>query len=245
MEKVQPYNFYPFVVSEEKFKKIVYKNRCVIIPILNKEEIEAEKLINMHVKLNFSMNFMRGYVVLKKTDIPKDWWGNLSAPGLQKLMIHGGLTYCEQKNVPNQDKIEAEYFRKLKKLYESEKTVDVKNVKTAISRIDKRTLYHNKMNAELSKSNEGYVVFGFDCGHHGDFENEHLKDPNHVMILTEQMEQQLLKFAERYEDYKNAEGVVKNVVQKAIMDEVRRDADIQCEMSFDAMLDILSGKDED
>jgi hypothetical protein len=34
-----------------------------------------------------------GYVAIKKSLIPKKWWGNYNADALQYLNIHGGLTY--------------------------------------------------------------------------------------------------------------------------------------------------------
>ena len=180
-------------------------------------------------------------VLFKKTDVPKDWWGDYNAPGLQQLMIHGGLTYCQQAEVPNQKKITEKFNKKIKQLYEKEKSGDHKQ---AMSMLDKKSKLIKDLNSELAKSDEGYVVFGFDCGHYKDKENANLKDPNHVMILTEQMESQLLKFKESYEEYKNAHEAVKGIVRKTIMTNIHREADIQCEMGFGAMLDLLANGEE-
>lgn len=217
-------DFYPFDHDDPTLDKIAYKNRCVLFPKKNAPEWRTAC----------------GYVVLKKTDIPSDWWGNYDAPGLQRLMIHGGLTYCQQVQVPNQKEIVENYRKKIEKLRKDDGDKSLKGIS---KRMDRERKLMVELNNELSKSPEGYVVFGFDCGHHGDAENKDLKDPNHVMILTEQMESQLVKFAEVYDQYKNANDAVKDVVRKSIMANIHREADIQCEMGFGAMLEMLGGEE--
>lgn len=222
MKDAKTYKFFPFAARDKKFQQIIYKNRCVLVPL-------AKDAWPQH---------MCGYAVFKKTDIPKDWWGNYNAPGLQQLLVHGGITYCRQFEVPNQKNIERRYERKIDKLYADNKM-------EAMKRMNAANKLREEMNLELSKSDEGYVVFGFDCGHYQDAENPLLKDPNHVMILTEQMESQLMKFKDSYEQYRDAEGVVKNVVRKSIMENVHREADIRLEPGFGAMIDMLSGEGDE
>lgn len=227
MKENETYKFFPFTVKDA-YQRIIYKNRCVLVP-----------------KDGASLKHLCGYVAFKKTDIPKDWWGDYNAPGLQKLLVHGGITYCAQHAVPNQKKIEKKYEDMIHALYEKENQPIRVEGDAIMQRMHKANQLRKEKNLELSKSDEGYVVFGFDCGHYNDEQNQSLKDPNHVMILTEQMESQLLKFKESYDDYKNAEGVIKNVVRKAIMENVHREADINLEPGFGAILEMISGEDED
>lgn len=219
------FKFYPFDHKDSKIDKIVYKNRCVLFP--NKD---AE-----------SWRSPCGYVALKKTSIPSDWWGNYNAVGLQRLMIHGGLTYCRQEMVPGQTELQEKYLKKRLELDDE----DIKDsTERALKKMDRRMKLEEDFNSELSASPEGYVVFGFDCGHYRDDQNENLKDPNHVMMLVEQMESQLIKFAEVYDQYKNANDAIKDVVRKSIMANIHREADIQCEMGFGALLEILKNGEE-
>jgi hypothetical protein len=37
-----------------------------------------------------------GYVTMRKEDVPREWWGNYDADGLQYLAVHGGLTYARE-----------------------------------------------------------------------------------------------------------------------------------------------------
>jgi len=46
-----------------------------------------------------------------------------------------------------------------------------------------------------------YMTFGFDCAHAGDDRNPMLKDLNHVKTLTVQMEDQLIVFASRWDEF--------------------------------------------
>jgi len=229
MSSSEKYNFFPFNIRDKKYKKVTYKNRCVLVPL------EGNKDYLRH---------LCGYAVFKKTDIPKDWWGNYNAPGLQELNVHGGITYCRQFKVPNQAKIEKKFHDQIDALYDisNRETYDHEKVSKRMKEVKR---LEKECNDELSKSDEGYIVFGFDCGHYRDAENPNLKDPNHVMILTEQMDTLLKKFKESYEDYRDADGVTKHVVRKSIMANVNREAEIQCELGFGGLINLLSGETED
>lgn len=230
MKDVNKYRFFPFNIRDKKYTKIVYKNRCVLVPLEGNKD---------------QLRHLCGYVTFKKTDIPKDWWGNYGAPGLQELNIHGGITYCKQFKVPNQAKIEKEFHDQIDKLYKNVDRSKGYDHESVSNRIKETNKLYKACNDKLSESAEGYVVFGFDCGHYKDSENPNLKDPNHVMILTEQMDTLLRKFKESYEDYRDAAGVTKSVVRNSIIANVNREADIQCELGFGALLNLLSGETED
>jgi len=218
----EQYNFYPF--NYDKGRVIRYKNRIVI-----------------KIDTGYNM-FWNGYVLLKKSDIPKDWWGNYNAPGLSQLNIYGGITYCRQEGVPGQDI----YDQKLKQDLEDYSNNNPDRVN--MNAIDKYFVGKRKIieayNNKLSESNEGYVVFGFDTNHLDDDKNPDLKDPDYIMRLTEQMQDQLLLFRDKYEEYKNAHDSVKSIVRKTIIDNIRREADIQCELGLNGLLDKLIGPED-
>lgn len=90
------------------------------------------------------------------------------------------------------------------------------------------------------KEEHPYTVFGFDCSHLHDDSNPLLQQLSHVMRLTRQMEQQLLEFISRYEEYRkeDKEDRIK------ILDEIRSTAEIQLELGFMALIDTLSGGDQ-
>ena len=91
-----------------------------------------------------------------------------------------------------------------------------------------------------------YIVFGFDCAHLDDDKRPELQDPEFVMRLTEQMEQQLLEYAKRIDEWRKA-----NRRRKIeIMEEIRDMAPIKEDLGYGAMLDVLCGaldfgRDED
>lgn len=216
------FNFYPFNLEKhrngEPVEKWVYKNRCVLKNVLAP-----------------GLSFLCGYVVLAKKDIPKDWWGDYSAPGLQQLAIHGGLTFCEIEGSLDQETHYEEYVEALNSMKEEW---------SFQKRMDVREKLRKEYIAKCSKTDQGYVVFGFDCGHAFDESNPSLKDPNHVMMLVEQMHNQLVKFASLYQDYLEAGNnpVIKNVKRKAIMTDVLNEAELVTGTSFGHMIDLLAGK---
>lgn len=218
------FNFYPFNLPPEKYELIKYKNRAI------SRAREGE------------LRHFCGYVVFRKKDIPKDWWGNYDAPGLQYLNVHGGLTYCEIEGATDQEKYEEEYRRKLKALSE-EDLPSPTNFEEVSKYFDRRKEIRAEYVANLSKDEVGYVVFGFDCAHYADRNNASLQDPNHVMMLTEQMEFQMLKFRDQYENYRDAHPSVRDITRETIITNVRREADIQCELGFGAMIEKLRGED--
>lgn len=84
-----------------------------------------------------------------------------------------------------------------------------------------------------------YFVFGFDCAHAGDDENDNLQDPKYVMLLTKQMEQQLRLLAERI---LNGEFRKYGRAQKAkILDEIRDQGSLDVNRGLGHMIGMLSG----
>jgi hypothetical protein len=198
------YDFFPFNLTEARdgtpVKKWVYKNKCVI----------ENKIVGYHT-------FFCGYVVFPKKDIPADWWGNYDAPGLQQLAVHGGLTLCEIYEAKDQEEYVKKYELERVKL-DSDRNVDFNKY----AELKKELLFN------LSKTPDGYVVFGFDCGHYNDDKNPDLKDPNHVMMLVEQMEDQLTEFAKVYNQYLEC-----NTEEQAqLMEKVTADASLRTEMGI-------------
>jgi len=71
---MKKYNFYPFDYKGDK----LIKNDCAVIR-------------------HSSLGHLCGYCVIEKSNIPKEWWGNYNADGLQYLNVHGGITYCRKE----------------------------------------------------------------------------------------------------------------------------------------------------
>ena len=82
-----------------------------------------------------------------------------------------------------------------------------------------------------------YVVFGFDCAHLDDDKLPALQNPEFVMKLTEQMEQQLLEYAKRIKEWRQSDR--KRRIE--IIDEIRNTAEIKMDLGFGAILDMLVG----
>jgi len=208
------YNFFPFNLTEAHdgtpVKKWVYKNKCVV-----------------ENKIGLFKTFLCGYVVLPKKDLPPEWWGNYDAVGLQQLAIHGGLTFCEIYEAKDQEIYQKKYEDARDALSEASpldaKLQDFLNLK-------------RQFQENLSLTNDGYVVFGFDCAHFNDDTNPDLKDPNHVMMLVEQMEDQLIEFANVYYQY----IISSDEERTQIMERVLADAPLRTEMGIGRMLEILA-----
>lgn len=235
------YDFYPFTYPHEKW---VYKNRCVI-KVERKLPPGLPPDVASAMRKLMSESHLNGYVTLPKSKVPKDWWGNTDAPGLNRLAIHGNITYCEIEDVPHQERYFEEYKEALDKHYKRWEN------KIGKGGLDQANLYMKEKIAikkayidKLSQTEVGYVVFGFDCNHHGDAQNPAVHDVNHVMMLTEQMENQLLLFADRYQEYIDAENTpaTTEIVQTTIIREIRRQAELKTQMGLGGMLDILMGK---
>jgi len=208
------YNFFPFNLTEARdgtpVKKWVYKNKCVV-----------ENTIGGF------RTFLCGYVVFPKKEIPAPWWGNYNAGGLQQLAIHGGLTFCEIYEAKDQEKYQKEY----------------EVVRDALSKanpLDAKLQDFLKLRQQfqdnLCLTDDGYVVFGFDCGHFNDDTNPDLKDPNHVMMLVEQMEEQLVEFAKVYYEYLGSSQAERT----QIIEKVIAEAPLRTEMGIGRMLEILA-----
>jgi len=87
------------------------------------------------------------------------------------------------------------------------------------------------------EKHDNYTVFGFDCAHADDKENKRLYELDYVMELTEQMEQQILEYAKRYNEWEKA----KKKRKLDILDEIRVTAKHKQEYGFGALIGILCG----
>ena len=231
-----PYNFYPFNYS--KGEKWIYNNRCVIKVVKTSISPEANELLKLSKS---SGTWMCGYVVLPKAQVPKDWCINYGANGLNRLAIHGNITYCEVHGCTNEEEIRKTHMDKIQKLYDNMKpgsSYDAIN-----NLLEEKRAIIEKLMGDLYDAEGGYVVFGFDCNHAWDRDNSNLKDPNHVMMLVEQMEQQLRDFAEVYDQYKEAETnpVIKDTVQMSIIATIKNKAEFKTQDGLGGLLDVLKG----
>jgi len=88
-----------------------------------------------------------------------------------------------------------------------------------------------------AEKNGEWITFGFDCGHGGDDERPELQNPQYVLELAKQMEQQLLLYASRIHEWRKAD-----VWRKAeILDEIRATAKLPTEWGLGALLGFLFG----
>lgn len=176
------YNFYPFCRGENYKLVLVKGNKAVI-----------------KMETTYDRAPYNGYVVFPAKEIPKDWWGNYNAGALQYLDIHGGISFCGCCN--NDVKVNKKHIDKTsKKLDEvKERSEDSKGY---MDKFKKRQMIRLKANKELAKLNDSYIVFGFDCAHSGDDMDECLYHKEHIMLLVEKMEKQLMDYAGIYEKWK-------------------------------------------
>jgi hypothetical protein len=176
-----------------------------------------------------------GYVALPTSSIPSEWHGNYDADALQYLNIHGGLTFCEVYS--DDEGAEILNINCVKAINEYRENND------AVSFIDNRIHIREiqqKYNKEIAKLPDSYVVFGFDCGHYRDEEDFNLKDPKYVMNLVEQMEQQLVSYANVINQWRSAN----EELRIKVIEEIRNLSDIPSELGFGAIIGALGGAKE-
>jgi hypothetical protein len=82
-----------------------------------------------------------------------------------------------------------------------------------------------------------YCIFGFDCAHAGDEENEDMYNPEYVMKLTEQMEEQIMSFAAIYPEWYASS----DEERIAMLQKIRDSAETQEHLGFGALIDMMSG----
>jgi hypothetical protein len=172
-----------------------------------------------------------GYVALPVDQVPVEWYGEYNADALQYLNIHGGITFCE---VYSND-IGYKYF-------ESKAVEEINGIQETdfMKRMDLRKEIIQKYNKEIVKLNDSYIVFGFDCNHYRDENNAELKDINYVMLLTQDMEDQLLTYSKSIDIWRQA-----NKEEKIkLMDVIRERSIVKEELGFGAMIGILGGAKE-
>lgn len=85
-----------------------------------------------------------------------------------------------------------------------------------------------------------YIIFGFDCAHVFDFEDEKFKDSKYIMKLVETMEQQLIDYAGMIEIWRRADKEEKN----CILDDIISNAKAKSGLGFGGMLGMLFGMKE-
>jgi len=88
-----------------------------------------------------------------------------------------------------------------------------------------------------AEQNGDWITFGFDCAHAGDDERPELQDPRYVLELTKQMEQQLLLYAARIEEWRKAD--FKRKVE--IISEIRATAKLPASTGILGLLSFLGG----
>lgn len=88
------------------------------------------------------------------------------------------------------------------------------------------------------------IIFGLDCAHAGDESDDKYIDENYVMKLVEQMEQQILLFAEYYWLYKLLKFLKLKKLNKKLIQYICNQGEIDEELSFGAMLDMLGGSNK-
>lgn len=81
------------------------------------------------------------------------------------------------------------------------------------------------------------AIFGFDCAHAGDADNDRLQIPEYVMELTYQMRDQLLALAARHAEF----SCVNRAGKAAIIDEITATATLTAEMGLGGMIQLLCG----
>lgn len=205
------YNFYPFIDGKDYELVLVNDNKAVI------------KMNTTYHRAPYN-----GYVVFPTKDIPKDWWGNYNAGALQYLDIHGGITYCEVYN-NDEPELREKIYKQIQKV-RSVKGIDWQEKWEATKKLEL------KASKKIGSLDNSYVVFGFDCAHSGDEENIRLRDPRYVMMLTEKMEEHLVKYSKIYDEWKkmNREEQIKAI------EEITGEIKIN-ELGMGAMIDVLLG----
>jgi hypothetical protein len=90
------------------------------------------------------------------------------------------------------------------------------------------------------ESKGDYTVFGFDCAHAGDEENEKLRDKNHIMDLAKQMRQQLERYSKCIDEWREAGREARiDIIQR-----IRESAKYPVDVGFAASLSMLAGAPE-
>lgn len=187
--------------------------------------------------------FYCGYVAFKKDQIPEAWHGSFKPPGLELLEIHGGITWAEVIVEEKEKEIikETQELRNLLgEVYENKKKEKLGEFpSTSMKYFEDRQKIVDLYDEQRKMAGYVWVVFGFDCNHYNDEENENLGDLNHLILLTKQMNDQLLEFAKVWNLYMATENDEDRCI---ILDSVRNKAAIRTEMGLGGMLSMLMGK---
>lgn len=232
--------FYPFnhpnLVWERENMAIIKGDRAWV----------RDPAISDFLKSMFKRDFQYcGYVAFKRDQVPEEWHGSYHASGLELLEIHGGITYAEVGlEDKEQEKQIIKESNKLKgmlgEVYEQKKREKFGEYpKTAMNYFDDLGKIMDLNKEEMKAAGYVWVVFGFDCAHSGDEENEDLGDLNHIIKLTVQMSDQLVEFAKVWNLYMATES---DKDRCTILDSVRNKAEMRTEMGFGGMLSLLTGR---
>lgn len=96
---------------------------------------------------------------------------------------------------------------------------------------------HGGITYAAVSSDGDWAVFGFDCAHAGDESNASLRDPEFVMALTRQMEDQIHAYAAVIQEWRAAPRERKIEILQSVIDK----ADNKVELGFGAMIEMMAG----
>jgi hypothetical protein len=237
-------DFYPF-----SFPQMEGQNAEVVIDKDNKAVMsiellspnvppELKRIIDRHSK------WFCGYVVFHHTDVPKEFAYDYNREGMSFLNIHGGITYSGlvpfAKDKEEYKKLHGLVSKKHKELHELAYRKESVG-ETLDDYMDRKMDIMNWYIDEKVRIGYEWIVFGFDTNHHNDENNPLLKDKDHVMQLTIQMEQQINALIDVWDsNFKNLSTDLK----KSLINTIRSQAEIDCEIGLGGLLKLLSGEDE-
>ena len=227
--------FFPF-----NHPGLVWQHENMGIVKSERDFMKDDSIASSFLKRLYKRDYMYcGYVAFRKDVLPEEWHGSYISSGLEMLEIHGGITYAD---IGVEDK-----GKEIAAIHETQKLLDIlgEAYEDKLTDIDTGNKYFSERqkiidlhNERLKESGYRYVVFGFDCAHSGDEENEKLGDLNHVVMLTVQMRDQITEFAKVWNLYMATESKKDKCI---ILDSVRSKAEIRTELGLGGMLNLITG----
>lgn len=189
---------------------------CFVIRVDKEKLPEIEGLSRDTLSILQDSHY-NGYVIYHRSEIPEELHGVYDAEGLQSLSIHGGITYAEVG--PFKKKEYTKIRKKLRNKYPDF------FVRMELFRIAKKEHPYQ------------FICFGFDCAHAGDENRKELKDPQHVMSLTKQMDAQIRRLTHVYPYFKEADDRSK----RGVLDLIQNEATLETGWGLGGMLNAMSG----
>jgi hypothetical protein len=182
------------------------------------------------VVLRNRMGALCGYCAFAPDEVPKEWHANYDADALQYLAIHGGLTYGEVHG--NND--EERYAASRAASAAAPSAPETASLEDRLAAMSARSAAQKAARLSVPYT---HVVFGFDCGHHGDDERPELSDPQFVLGLARQMREQLQAFAKIVPQWRSS----LRETRIGMVDEICKLADTPTGLGFGAMIGLLGG----